>query len=219
MQNYNRKIKLTESINNIFEDSKFDIEFDKELAKKQRELHSKKFDTLVGLKVKSLNVPIEKQDGKHTYTYVEDHITAGKILRFLDDYFKEKGFKLGNVKLDVDIKNIIKDAKLYEPLFNDDKFLSNGIFSASYKDIVNKNSKARLKINIALNSIKIDSPEFDDFDQSNKFIVYIETNGSRLKNLDKDKFEELMNIAIKSINKIATSNWQVKTNDEIDDEK
>lgn len=227
MEQYNRKIKLTESINNkVSEDKDFEKWFDKEYKNMQKNLGKTVFKDIHGIEPKSINKAISRQDNKYTYTYVEDHKTAENLFRTMINFFKAKGFNVGNVTLDVDPKKIIKEAGTYESLGNSNgKFLSNGYFTASLKDKVNKDSKGKIVINSTVNSIKIDTPEFDDFaTNKGKFILFIESNGKRVKNVNEETFDKLINQLFEEIQSILnkTINWElktnIKTNAEIDDE-
>lgn len=224
-ENYNRKIKLTESINNRFdEDKDFEDWFDNEMQKAQQEIATSPFSDIKNVKVHSLDVPLEKQDGKHTYTYVEDFKTGRALINYCIQFFnKERGFTVTAHKQTQGIKTIFKERNEYEPLYDSSKkFLSNGIFVAYINEKSNSKDRSRININVSINSIKIDSPEFDSFDNGNKFVFFIESNALRAKHVNEEAIEEMFNKFYDGLYKKLNTNWDVeeniKTNAEIDAE-
>lgn len=227
-ESYNRKIRLTESINNkiINEDEDFEKWFDQKMSDFNKAYHSVKFSNFKNIKVHSLDVPLEKQDGKHTYTYVEDFNTGQKIIKYCVDYFKNYGFTITNHKQVQSVNKIYKEKDQYESLYNENqKFLSNGIFSCYINEKTDSDKKGKITFNVAINSIKIDAPEFDEFDYTNHhFIVCIESNALRARHVNEEKIEELLDKFFEGLDKIigSNSNWQqkinIKTNAEIDAE-
>lgn len=215
MEQCNRKIRFTESINNkVSEDKDFEKWFDKEYAKMQKDLGKSVFKNIHGIEPKPIKTAISRQDNRYTYTYVEDNKTAEEVFREMINFFKEKGASVGDVTLDVDVKKIIKDVDSYGPLYDmKGKFLSNGYFTAHFNDNVNKSSKGKIVINAALNSIKIDMPQFKDFSSNDdKFILFIESNGYRVKNVNQETFSKMIDDLFDRITPKLTDNWKLKTN-------
>lgn len=203
-------VTVQDNVNRIFEDDNFLRIFDKTLKDNQINSARKnwnwdEFDNNVN--IKSLNVPIEDQVNDYTYTYAEDYKTAKKIIEDLDKYLKESGFtidgKYVNTKIDPNEK--------YEPIGKMvNKFLETAGIHAFIKDNFSKNE--RVYVTVGMNCINVDSPEFNDYYQPDKFTVYLDSN--IIYRIDKytektQKLRQNILLNIRSIiKKDINQNWQ-----------
>ena len=204
-------VTVQDNVNRIFEDDNFLRIFDKTLKDNQINSARKnwnwdEFDNNVN--IKSLNVPIEDQVNDYTYTYAEDYKTAKKIIEDLDKYLKESGFtvdgKYVNTKIDPNEK--------YEPIGKMvNKFLETAGIHAFIKD-KNFSKNERVYVTVGMNCINVDSPEFNDYYQPDKFTVYLDSN--IIYRIDKyteetQKLRQNILLNIRSIiKKDINQNWQ-----------
>lgn len=164
-------VKIYENINRIFEDAEFDKIFDQTLKDNQMNKEKSMWADLNNVNIKHLDVPIEKQKNGYTYMYAEDYNTAKKLVSSLDDYFDAKNFDV-----DADIDMNIDSAGSYEPIGeNLYDFLSTGWVYATMNPPKGKSGK-RIYFEVLISSIRVDAPQFDRFEQDNKFVVCLTSN-------------------------------------------
>lgn len=219
-ENYNRKIKLTESINNKIIN---EVAWDERLSREgDAEIHRERFKDPNSVNIGFIQPPKSGKKYGYTYTYAEDFKTGEKIISFCIKFFSDWGFKIGAHEQVVDVLTLYNDRNEYGELYKNEKFLSNGIFTAQLKQKIDKNPGI-VNFSVSINSIKIDIPEFKDFDYlEDNFVVYIDSNILRAKNVDEKEQKTLLESFEETLNEIITPNWKIvkniKTNAQIDAE-
>jgi len=167
---------INKNVNRIFEDDDLKRIFRDTIKNNQMKAQQDrwKWNKFSNVKIQSLNVPIEDQDGESTYTYIVDVNTTKKLLSDIKRILENSSFKIDN-EFNITDVNDVHSTDDYEPIGKlETKLLTNAGLSAHINNPYKKGN--RIYVNLGISSIRIDSPDFDRFYQPNKFIVYLESN-------------------------------------------
>lgn len=196
---------INKNVNRIFEDDDLKRIFRDTIKDNQMKAQQSrwKWNEFSNVKIQSLDVPIEDQDGESTYTYIVDFKTTKKLLSDIKSILENSNFKIDREFNITDIS----PTDNYEPIGKlETKLLTNAGLNAHIDNPYKKQS--RIYVNLGISSIRVDAPEFDGFYQPNKFVVYLESNILyKVNNSNAKKAVDLANLIKKNQHKWSQSEF------------